>query len=134
MQTLHCCQSTIGYSPWADKICAASIRSVEEAAVAEDFSSHIAADLGELRDIAGWIRREADSLVDGEQHLAPAVYFGQYSPCGESHAARRATTSALHAYRDRWEHHRQQLAAFAALLEKAVDNYSASDTFRKPSR
>jgi hypothetical protein len=102
-----------------------------EAAVSDDFSSHVAVDLGELRDVATWLSRQAQALTGDREHLSPIVHFGRYSPCGETHLARRAALSALDEHRARWDGHQQELATLAATLDKALDRYADSDNLRK---
>jgi hypothetical protein len=80
-------------------------------------------DLGDLRDVAVWLRDEAQSLTGDRDHLPSKVHFGHHSPCGETHLARRAALSALDDHRTRWEEHREELTSLATALDKALDHY-----------
>ncbi|HZM78414.1 MAG TPA: hypothetical protein VFC19_22030 [Candidatus Limnocylindrales bacterium] len=96
--------------------------------MANDHSSHVAADLGHLRDVVTWLRDEAQSLTGDRDHLQPNVHFGHHSPCGETHLARGAALSMLDDHRTRWEEHREELASLATALDKALDHYVDIDT------
>ena len=105
--------------------------------MADDHSSHAATDLGALREVVSWLREEAQSLTGDRDHLQSDVYFGQYSPCGETHLARTAALSTLDDHRLRWEEHREELASLATALDKALDHYAdidADDDHRKPEQ
>lgn len=95
--------------------------------MADDDSSHVAVDLGELREVATWLHHESQSLTGDRDHVQPTVYFGYHSPCGETHLARRAALSTLDEHRARWEEHRGELAWLATVLDKALDHYADSD-------
>ena len=90
----------------------------------DDHSSHVAVGLGDLREVASWLRDEAQSLTGDRDHLRPNVHFGHHSPCGETHVARRAALSLLDDHRARWEEHREELASLATALDKALDHYA----------
>ena len=96
--------------------------------MADDHSSHVADDLGDLREVVSWLRDEAQSLTSDRDHLQPSVHFGHHSPCGETHLARRAALSLLDDHRLRWEEHREELASLATALDKALDHYADVDT------
>jgi hypothetical protein len=96
--------------------------------VADDHSSHVAVDLGGLRDVVMWLREEAQSLTGDRDHLQPSVHFGHHSPCGETHSARGAAQSMLDDHRLRWEEHREELGSLATALDKALDHYADVDT------
>lgn len=96
--------------------------------MADDHSSHVAVDLGGLRDVVMWLRDEAQSLPGDRDHLQPNVHFGHHSPCGETHFARDAALSTLEDHRLRWEEHREELASLATALDKALDHYAYVDT------
>lgn len=95
--------------------------------MADDHSSRVAVDLGDLRDVASWLRDEAQSLTGDRIHLASKVHFGHHCPCGETHRARRAALSALDDHRTRWEEHREELTSLATALDKALDHYADID-------
>jgi hypothetical protein len=92
--------------------------------VADDHSSHVAADLGDLRDVVMWLRDQAQSLTGDRDHLQSNVHFGHHAPCGETHRARGAALSTLDDHRARWEEHREELASLATALDKALDHYA----------
>lgn len=96
--------------------------------MADDHSSHVAVDLGDLRDIVTWLRDQAQSLTGDRDHLQPIVHFGQHSPCGETQRARGAALSMLDDHRLRWEEHREELASLATALDKALDHYADIDS------
>jgi hypothetical protein len=96
--------------------------------VTDDHSSHVPAGLVDLRDVVTWLRDEAQSLTGDRDHLQSSIYFGRYSPCGETHLARRAALSILDDHRARWEEHREELVSLATALDKALDHYADLDT------
>jgi hypothetical protein len=96
--------------------------------VADNHSSHVAVDLGDLRDVVTWLRDEAQSLTGDRDHLQPGAHFGHRSPCGETHRARCAGLSVLDDHRIRWEEHREELASLATALDKALDHYADTGT------
>ena len=93
----------------------------------DDHSSHVSVDLGDLRNVAVWLREEAQSLTGDRDHLPSIVHFGHHSPCGEIDLARRAALSALDDHRTRWEEHREELTSLATTLDKALDHYADRD-------
>jgi hypothetical protein len=99
--------------------------------VTDDHSSHVSVDLGDLREVAVWLRDQAQSLT---AELSPGVHFGHHSPCGETQLARRAALSALDEFRTRWEEHREELTSLATALDKALDHYFDIDELRKPEQ
>jgi hypothetical protein len=102
-----------------------------EATVADDFSSHVAVDLGGLREVVTWLRGEADSLTDTRGPLTPDVHFGHHSPCGETHAVRRRAASLLEDVKARIEDHRHELSRIADNLENAIGRYDAADSAQR---
>lgn len=99
--------------------------------MADDHSPHVSVNLGDLRDVAIWLRDEAQSLTGDRDNLPSVVHFGHHSPCGETHLARRSALSALDEHRTRWEEHREELTSLATALDKALDHYLDNDQLRK---
>ncbi len=87
--------------------------------------SPVVVDLGGLREIGEWLRREAQHLT---QDPAREVHFGQYSPCGETNAARWAVLTVLDGHADRADHHRRDITAIASALNDVVTRYEAVDS------
>jgi hypothetical protein len=96
--------------------------------VTDDHSSRVSVGPADLRDVAVWLRDEAQSLT--ADHSA-GVHFGHHSPCGETHLARRAALSALDDHLHRWEEHREELTSLATAMDKALDHYFDTDDQRK---
>lgn len=99
--------------------------------MADDFTSHVAVDLGGLRDVVTWLRGEADSLTDARGQLIPDVHFGHHSPCGETHAVRHRAASLLEAAKARIDDQRHELNRIADNLENAIGRYDAADSAQR---
>lgn len=88
---------------------------------------HIVVDLGEVRDVMTWLHRESEFLAEERRSLQPLVHFGQYTPCGEVNAARRALLSALDQFQTNTDRHRHHILALSGALEQIHAQYATAD-------